>query len=275
MQFGAVLVAIFGAIWVLFCGYFQCSLGVVLVAVFGTVWVLFCAVKYGCCFGGCFWYNLGAVFYAVWVLFCGCFRCSMGAIWVLFGCCFGCSLGLFWVLFLVQFGTILVVIFGVVWDCFGGYFRCCLGAILDAVFGVIWGYFGGYFRCGLGAILVQFGAIYSVVWVLFWCCLGLFWWLFLVWFGCYFGCCFWCSLRHFGGCEVTWDRVNKKERMKTYMHVCKKINRDKQINKSYHSTNPCNIMSLQAWKSYLRSVLALVTSFFQLFPSPVKNSMRV
>ena len=65
------------------------------------------------------------------------------------------------------------------------------------------------------------------------------------------------------------------------MHVCKKINRDKQINKSYHSTNPCNIMSLPSWNHTSEAFCsllfvasqALVTSFFQLFPSPLKNSM--
>jgi len=60
MQFGLFLVAIFGVVWVPFCGFF----GAVLHAIFSAVLVLF-LVQFGCYFGCCFWCSLGVV----WVLF--------------------------------------------------------------------------------------------------------------------------------------------------------------------------------------------------------------
>ena len=96
--------------------------------------------------------------------------------------------------FVVVFNAVWVV-FGVVWVLFLVQFGCCfwcsLGAVLDAVFGPVCDYvgccFGGYFQCSLSAI---FGA----VWVLFLVVLR---WR-----------------------EREWI---KREKMKTYMHVCKNI----------------------------------------------------
>ena len=88
---------------------------------FGVVSWLF-SVQHGCCFGDCFWCNLGlfvAVFGAVW----GCFVVVFGMVWVLFCGCFWCSMG-----------AILVATEGLFWWLRRGY----LGAVLEAAEGLFW-----------------------------------------------------------------------------------------------------------------------------------------